>query len=164
MRGLVRRTCASCVIVLAGASVTGFATADASSAPGTRVQIVEKLAAITSALTRGDSAEKVVNFMYADNILLAESGETPVRGRKGVVKAVQDWMDSLGPGGVKACSYKIIDPVVETSREFSSFLNMTCKSNGVTTKQDMQLRLLYVWQKGPEGWQVVLESTQDGSF
>jgi ketosteroid isomerase-like protein len=151
--------------IFCGIGVGGLpAAADTTAAGDTKSQIVAALAAFTAALTRGDSVEQVTNLLYAKNVLIVEPGEPPVRGIPATLKAMHAWEDSLGPGGVKDCNYKVIDPVIATARTFSSFLYMTCRTNGVTTKKDMELQLLYVWEKRPEGWRVVLESVNEGGF
>jgi ketosteroid isomerase-like protein len=155
-------------LVLAGVvslclNLPSLAVAD-TTANDVRAQIVATLGAITSSLSRGDSVEKVTKMLYTSDSLILEPGEPPSRGLQSALKAMQVWEDSLGPGGVKDCKFTVIDPVVSTSTTFSSFLYLTCKSNGVTTHKDMQLRLLYVWERRPEGWRVILESVQEGAF
>ena len=159
---------AGIAVLAAAVTFTGIAAADSApsaKASGTRAEVAAALSAVSAARTRGDSAAKVAKMRYADDILIVEPGnDPPIRGIAATTTAVKEWMDSLGPGGVKACTYKIVDPVVATAKTFSSFLHMVCKANGTTTKEDMNLRLVYVWEKRPEGWRVVLESVHEGAF
>jgi ketosteroid isomerase-like protein len=149
---------------MASVWLMGVAAAD-DSRESPRAQIVATLAAVSAALTRGDSAENISKMLYSDDVLMVEPGnDPPSRGMKAAIAGVKGWLDSLGPGGAEACTYKVIDPVVFSAKTFSSFLQMYCKANGTTNKEDMNLRLMYVWAKRPEGWRVVLESVNEGKF
>jgi ketosteroid isomerase-like protein len=160
MRESVRRKQFWILAAVASVGLASVAAADTS-----RTEIVAGLAKVQAALTRGDSAEKISRMLYSDDVLMIEPGnDPPSRGIQSAIAGVQAWMDSLGAGGVKACSYKVIDPVVSSEKTFSSFLQMYCKANGTTNKEDMNLRLMYVWAKRPEGWRVVLESVNEGKF
>ena len=150
-------------IVLTLVTLIAPIRANADAPKSARSEIEAALRAFTAAMSRGESVETVTKMLYADDVLISEPEES-VRGMTATLKAMQEWESSLGPGGVKACDYKVIDPVVSSKTTFASFLNMTCKSNGVTTKQDMKLRLMYVWEKRAEGWRVVLESVHEGAF
>jgi ketosteroid isomerase-like protein len=152
------------VTAIASLWFTGVAAAGGS-AEGPRAEVVATLTEVSAALARGDSAESVSKMLYADDVLMVEPGnDPPTRGMQAAIAGVKAWIDSLGPGGVKACTYKVIDPVVSSAKTFSSFLHMYCKANGTTNKEDMNLRLMYVWAKRPGGWRVVLESVNEWKF
>lgn len=164
MREAMRGNQVWVVTVIASAWLTGVAAAGGST-EGPRAEIVATLAGVSAALARGDSAENVSKMLYADDVLMVEPGnDPPTRGMHAAIAGVKAWIGSLGIGGVKGCTYKVIDPVVSSAKTFSSFLQMYCKANGTTNKEDMNLRLIYVWAKRPEGWRVVLESVNEGKF
>ena len=117
------------------------------------------------ALQSGASAEKLVEMLYAENIVITE--EPPVvnlRGTKQAIEGVQAFLDYLGPGGGKGCKYRLVEPYVASATTFSSYLALNCSANPPTMKENLDLRLLYVWKKLPQGWRVVLETVQTGMF
>jgi ketosteroid isomerase-like protein len=150
-----------------GLVLTGVVVADSASTTqqSVRAEIIKKLGQVTTALTRGDPAEQVTKMMYADDVLIVEPGrDSPLsRGIPAATKAVQEWMDDLGPGGVKSCHFTVIDPVVSSANTFSSWLNLLCKASP-SKKEDSNARLLYVWRKTPDGWRVTLEAVEEGKF
>jgi ketosteroid isomerase-like protein len=153
--------------VTSGLAFTGVALADSASTTdeAVRAEIVKKLGEVTAALTRGDSVEQTTKMMYADDAIIVEPGKDShvIRGISAITKANQEWMDDLGPGGVKSCRFTVIDPVVSSANTFSSWLNLFCKAPP-GKPEDSNARLLYVWRKTPAGWRVTLEAVEEGKF
>jgi ketosteroid isomerase-like protein len=129
-----------------------------------RAAVETVLHSVEAALTRGDTAEKVTKMMYAEDVAITEDEPGAMRGIAAATTGVQGFIDSLGPGGGKGCKFALVDPVVASSTTFTSFLSLSCKANPPVLKDDMNLRLLYSWQKFPQGWRVVLETVQAGKF
>jgi len=129
-----------------------------------RSEIQQVLTTLEAALARGDSAEDTARMLYAEDVLISSPDTPVVRGIEGATAAVQDFFDALGPGGGKGCKYRVIDPVVASSATFASFLSLSCKANPPVLAEDLDLRLVYVWKKLPQGWRVVLETVQYGTF
>jgi ketosteroid isomerase-like protein len=120
---------------------------------------------VEAALQSGASAEKLVDMLYAENIMITE--EPPVvnlRGTKQAIEGVQGFLDYLGPGGGKGCKYRMVEPTVASKTTFSSYLALNCSANPPAMKDNLDLRMLYVWKKLPQGWRVVLETVQTGMF
>jgi ketosteroid isomerase-like protein len=164
MKNSVHWACAVALGMAAGA-VPGITFADAPAAQVQSRAAVEKvLHSVEAALTRGDTAEKVTKMMYAEDVVIAEDEPGAMRGIASATKGVQDWIASLGPGGGKGCKFTLVDPPVASSTTFTSFLALSCKANPPVLEDDMNLRLLYSWQKFPQGWRVVLETVQAGKF
>jgi ketosteroid isomerase-like protein len=158
-------TRATLITALALATCSAAASADQSAERATaRAAIESKLHSVEAALARGDSAEKITRMLYADNVVITEDPPGSMRGTAAAIKGVQEWLDALGPGGAKGCKYGVVEPTVESSETFSSYLSLHCKANPPVLKEDMDLRMIYVWQKLPQGWRVVLESVQSGKF
>jgi ketosteroid isomerase-like protein len=147
------------------AALTSIAQADQPAAPGQSRAAIEKvLHSVEAALARGDTAAQLTNMLYADNVVITEDDPGSMRGTAAAIKGVQDWLDSLGPGGGKGCKYGVIEPTVESSTTFTSYLSLHCNANPPVLKEDMDLRMIYAWKKLPQGWRVVLESVQSGRF
>lgn len=131
----------------------------------TQAAIEKVLRDTEAALARGDTATQVVHGLYADNVLITE--EPPVvnlRGTAAAIEGVQAFLDALGPGGGKGCRYTVIEPVVASKTTFSSYLALNCAANPPVLPENMDLRMLYVWKRLPQGWRVVLEAVQTGKF
>jgi ketosteroid isomerase-like protein len=151
----------SLALAACGAAVSADQSADKRTV---RAAIEDKLRSVEGALARGDSADKIARMLYADNVVITEDAPGSMRGTAAAIKGVQEWLDALGPGGAKGCKYGVVEPTVESSETFSSYLSLHCKANPPVLKEDMDLRMIYVWQKLPQGWRVVLESVQSGKF
>ncbi|MDB6105811.1 MAG: SnoaL-like protein [Gammaproteobacteria bacterium] len=150
---------------LALATCGAALSANQSAGKGTvRAAIENRLHSVEAALARGDSAENITRMLYADNVMITEDAPGSMRGTPAAIKGVQEWLDALGPGGAKGCKYGVVGPTVESSETFSSYLSLHCRANPPVLKEDMDLRMIYVWQKLPQGWRVVLESVQSGKF
>ena len=147
--------------LMAACAITVFpiqAFAKGPSADEVKAEIMAKLHKMEAALARGDSAELVAKSLYANNVLMVGEGEpSSSRGMEVAIKGVQGWMDSLGPNGGKGCSYSIPDPVVASENTSTSFVGLKCKANPPVLPEDQQLRMVYGWKKGAEGWRVVIE-------
>lgn len=132
--------------------------AKGAAADDVKAEIMAKLHKVEAALVRGDTAEQVARSMYANNVLMVGEGEAASRrGIDVAITGVQGWMDSLGPNGGKGCKYSIPDPVVASDSTFTSFVLLVCKANPPVLTEDQQLRMVYSWEKGSDGWRVVLE-------
>lgn len=153
------------VLVATAGAVTGVSFADPPTEQAQSRLAVEKvLRSVESAMTRGESAEKVTKMLYADDVVITEDEPGSMRGTAAAIKGVQDFFDALGPGGGKGCKFTIIDPAVATSTTFTSFLSLGCKANPPVLKDELDMRLTYTWKKLPQGWRVVLETVQAGKF
>lgn len=161
----IRSVTATSLILLFGGFLSQSVCAETPGAEATRSQIEFALRTIEQALSRGDSAAAISKMMYDENDRLTGEGQSgSTRQMAGTIKDFQEWLESLGPGGAKGCKFTIVEPVVASSRTFSSFVQLHCSANPPVLPKDQEYRVLYVWRKEPEGWRVVLEMYLTGKL
>jgi ketosteroid isomerase-like protein len=143
----------------------GDAMAAESVAAKSRAEIERVLAAVEQGFARAEDATTLSKRLYADDVVMVGEGATLAsRGMKAAIQDVQEWYDSLGPNGMKTCKYTIADPVVASSTTFSSFMLLHCAANPPKLPDGQDLRMMYIWKKGPKGWRVALEMYAPGKF
>jgi ketosteroid isomerase-like protein len=147
-----------------GVAVSGLCSAEPAAASPARIGVEKVLRSVEAAMSRGESAEKVTRMLYSDDAVIAEGDTGSMRGMAAAIEGVHGFFDALGPGGGKGCKFTLVDPAVQSTETFASFISLICKPNPPTLKEEMDLRLMYVWKKLPQGWRVVLESVQAGNF
>lgn len=151
-------------LAAAATCATTFA-AHRDSASNTQAQVQAALDRVQAALARGDDASTVTHMLYANNVVIVGEGDAQAsHGIDAAVEDVKEWADSLGPGGEKTCKFKLADPAVVSSRTFSSFVLLHCDANPPKLPQAQVLRMMYIWQKLPQGWRVQLEMWAPGKF
>ena len=156
---------AAWLVALSAGFISKSSSATTPNADATRTEIEQALRAVEEVLARGDSATAMSKMLYAENdLIIGEGQDGSTRGMAATIKDVQEWMDSLGPGGTKGCKYTIVDPVVVSATTFSSFVQLHCKANPPALPKDQDYRVMYIWKKRPEGWRVVLEMYISGKF
>jgi ketosteroid isomerase-like protein len=149
-----------------GGVALGVGTVSAADSVGgkSKAEIARALAAVEQSFARGDDATTVSKLLYADVVMVGEGDAAAKRGMKAAIDEVQGWYESLGTNGQKTCKYTIAEPVVATRTTFSSFMLLHCKANPPVLPKDQELRMMYIWKKGPQGWRVALEMWAPGKF
>jgi ketosteroid isomerase-like protein len=134
------------------------AAAKVSTAAPEKAAIVRALGNLAAAFAAGESPEKIADMIYApDIVILGEGTAPPLRGMPAALAEVRSFMDALGKTGERKCSYEVFDPVVASASTFSSLVTLHCNANPPSLPQDLDVRMICVWKKLPQGWRIVLE-------
>jgi hypothetical protein len=150
--------------VLLFAAVT-LGTSCSAAAPSPRDEVLIVLRSVQDAIVRGDSPTAIATMQYAPNVVIVGEGDKePERGLKAAASALDAFVTSLGPNGQKSCRNELAEPTVASANTYASFLLIHCGANPPARPDPIDVRCLYVWQKLPQGWRVVLEQWGVGTF
>ena len=141
--------------MLLTATVAGAGTAESQ----TRHQVEAAVNEIQAAVAGGQSAAKVAELLYTNDIIIVGEGGLPAaRGKQAALAAMEAHWASLGPDGVKRCKLALAkDPGVASAETYASFFVLHCDPMSPSAEQIPDVRGIYVWQKTPQGWRVALE-------
>lgn len=113
----------------------------------------------------GLTTTELASRFYAEDAVITGEGEAmPRRGVKGASVALDEWLAYLGPGGNKGCSFAVQDPIVSSGNMVSVFAVLSCKPNPPKTNKQETIRQLFVLKRTSQGWRVVQEMWQAGTF
>ena len=118
-----------------------------------RYRLLEKLFAA------GASAEAVYKELYWPEIVATGQGESKVyRGPAEMTPLLGEYLKAMG----RNCRYSVADPAVQDGNLSVVWTQLSCTYG--QGKPDLNLRVLYVWQRRGEQWRVIREAWSDGKI
>lgn len=151
------------ILIGLGAAVAIAGAAVADCGPTTHNPTGEIQAAIDAfqaAVTRGESAAKAAELLFAPDVVMVGEGEAGSRrGIKIAIAEMEAHWAAMGPGGIQKCARLKLaeDTAVYSAETYASFLELHCEPNPPAVSEAQDVRLIYVWKKLPQGWRVALE-------
>jgi SnoaL-like domain len=119
--------------------------------------IVAQYAAVEKLVNAGAPVADVGHALYWPNVIVAGQGnEKTAHGYAELEPVLASVLKDLGTH----CHFQVQNPTVQNGAMAAAFSQLTCKA--AAGQPDINLRLLYVWERRGTQWRVVREMYTDG--
>lgn len=152
-------------LFVAGKGMT--ASADEATVHSSRAEVEKVMRAAEKLFAAGAnaSAKDLASLLYTPDVVIVGEGDAQAkRGMANAVTDVQAWYDWLGPDGQRTCTYTMTTPVIASGTMLAAFTLLHCGANPPAHPKEVEVRVLHVWNKGPQGWRVELEMWAPGKL
>jgi ketosteroid isomerase-like protein len=147
------------------AALSALSCASAQAAEKAHIQPLDKAIqarydAITKMLESGTPSADIGRALYwPDVIVTGQGAEKVYRGLDALQPTLAAVLKDLGPH----CKFSVRDPAAQSGSVAAVYSQLGCKS-ATAGQPDINLRLLYVWEKRGNEWKVVREMYSEGTI